>query len=74
MFNNKKILHQQGVFRRRDKYGMRKGNTLKVDVVGENTKRRCLIVVKLFLGLLVNNNSGEKAEHPRRRKTTASDG
>jgi TRAP-type mannitol/chloroaromatic compound transport system permease small subunit len=42
------------------KYGLIKGNTLKVDVVGENTKRRRLIVVKLFLGELVNNNSGEK--------------
>jgi len=57
-----------GYDKRRDKYGMRKGNTLKVDVVGENTKRRRLIVVKLFLGELVNNNSCEKAEHPRRRK------
>jgi hypothetical protein len=57
-----------GYYKRRDKYGMRKGNTLKVDVVGENTKRRRLMVVKLFLGKLVNNNSGETAEHPRRRK------
>jgi hypothetical protein len=39
---------------------MRKGNTLKVDVVGENTKRRRLMVVKLFLGELVNTNSSEK--------------
>jgi hypothetical protein len=29
------------------------------------------MVVKLFLGELVNNNSGEKAEHPRRRKNCA---
>jgi len=38
-----------GYDKRRDKYGMRKGNTLKVDVVGANTKRRRLMVVWLFL-------------------------
>jgi hypothetical protein len=48
---------------------LRKGNTLKVDVVGENTKRRRLMVVALFIPKLVNTKSGEKAEHPRRRKS-----
>jgi len=30
-------------------YGLTKGSTLKVDVVGENSKRRRLIVVALLL-------------------------
>jgi len=50
-----------GYDKRRGSYGLRKENNLKVDVVGENTKRRRLIVVKLFLVKLVNNNSGEKS-------------
>jgi len=49
-----------GYDKRRDKYGMRKGNTLKVDVVGENTKRRRLMVVALFIPKLANTNSGKK--------------
>ena len=40
-------------------YGLTKGSTLKVDVVGENTKRRRLIVVALFIAKLVKSNSGE---------------
>jgi hypothetical protein len=39
---------------------LRKGNTLKVDIVGENTKRRRLIVVALFIPKLVNTKSGER--------------
>ena len=41
-------------------YGLTKGSTLKVDVVGENTKRRRLIVVAIFIAKLVKSNSGEK--------------
>ena len=37
---------------------MRKGNSLKVDVVGENTKRRRLMVEALFIMKLVKTNSG----------------
>jgi hypothetical protein len=41
-------------------YGLTKGSTLKVDVVGENTKRRRLIVVALFIAKLVKTDSVEK--------------
>jgi len=51
-----------GYDKRRDKYGMRKGNTLKVDVVGENAKRRRLMVVAIFIPKLANTNSGKKDE------------
>jgi hypothetical protein len=43
---------------------MRKGNTLKVDVVGENTKRRRLMVVSIFIPKLANTNSGKKYFNP----------
>jgi hypothetical protein len=49
-----------GYDKRRDKYGMRKRNTLKVDVVGENAKRRRLMVVAIFIPKLANTNSGKK--------------
>jgi hypothetical protein len=52
-----------GYDKRRDKYGMRKGNTLKVDVVGENAKRRRLMVVAIFIPKLANTNSGKNCQN-----------
>jgi hypothetical protein len=53
-----------GYDKRRDKYGMRKGNTLKVEVVGENTKRRRLMVVALFIPKLANTQQRKKQQLP----------
>jgi hypothetical protein len=50
-----------GYDKRWGSYGLRKGNNLKVDVVGENTKRRRLMVEALFIMKLVKTNSGETA-------------
>ena len=58
--SNHKMGCSVGYDKRRDKYGMRKGNTLKVDVVGENAKRRRLMVVAIFIPKLANTNSGKK--------------
>jgi hypothetical protein len=51
-------------------YGLTKGSTLKVDVVGENSKRRRLIVLALFIAKLVKTNSGEILGTPTAAKKT----